>query len=278
MRKKLLFLWILFLGGTFVRNPCSSQWVFSVAEERGDYKEKEYKVKVKGIVFDRMTQNPVCILMTEDESKFVPIWIGFAEAMAIDMVMKNIKPPRPMTHDLMKDIIEKLGGKVERVSVTDLRENTYFAYIKVRVGDKVYYIDSRPSDAIALALRTGSPIYITQKILDVSIKVPATETKIFEVLGVSFQIITPELESFFGSKGIVISNVEKGSPADGKLKRGDIIVQINGKTIYDEEDIREVLRSIKEQKSKVLELSILRKGKKEKVSIDIPKEFLEQKQ
>lgn len=279
--KRIFIFSLLFLSssGWLIKNPCS----VSTPEKDSDHSPsdikrvsdesslREYKVSVKGVIFDRMTQNPVVILITEDENRFVPIWIGFAEAMSIDMVIKNIKPPRPMTHDLMKDMVEKFGAKIEKVSITDVRENTYFAVIKVRIGDKTLNIDSRPSDAIALALRLGTPIYITQKILDVSIRVPDEEkaSRIWQVIGVSLQLITPELENFFGSKGIVISDVKKGSPADGKLRRGDIIIRINGKETLDERAINIVREEI--TKSKEVELSIIRNGERKNIKLEIPK-------
>lgn len=255
-----------------MKNPCyvshteSSKSIIKVSEE-----EHEYKVIVKGIIFDRATQNPVVILLTEDENRFVPIWIGFAEAMSIDMIMKNIKPPRPMTHDLIKDFFDKLGVKPERVSIVDIRDNTYYAVIKVKTPDKSFDVDSRPSDAIAIALRFGTPIYITQKILDVSIKVPEEEKaqRIWNVLGISLQLITPELESFFGSKGLVISDVKNGSPAEGRLKRGDIITKINGKDINDEKSISLIKEEI--LNSREIEIHIIRDGEKRKIKIQIPR-------
>lgn len=272
---------LLFLSssGWLIRNPCSVSTLeqdsdnssYGIKKISDEPNLREYKVSVRGVIFDRMTQNPVVILITEDENRFVPIWIGFAEAMSIDMVIKNIKPPRPMTHDLMKDMVEKFGAKIEKVSITDVRENTYFAIIKAKIGDKTLNIDSRPSDAIALALRSGTPIYITQKILDVSIRVPDEEkaSRIWQVLGVSLQFITPELESFFGSKGIVISDVKKGSPADGKLRRGDIIIRINGKETFDEQAINIVREEV--MRSKEIELSIIRNGERRNIKLEIPK-------
>lgn len=262
----------LLLSGWLVKNPCYvSEPSKSIKKVSDVLQEREYKVIVKGIIFDKATQNPVVILLTEDENRFVPIWIGFAEAMSIDMVMKNIKPPRPMTHDLIKDFFNKLGAKPEKVSIVDIRENTYYAIIKVKTTDRSFDIDSRPSDAIAIALRFGTPIYITQKILDVSIKVPDEDKaqRIWNVLGISLQFITPELEGFFGSKGFVISDVKNGSPAEGRLKRGDIITRINGKDINDEKSISLIKEEV--LNSKEIEIHIIRDGEKKKIKIQIPR-------
>lgn len=272
MKGRLILLLSPLLLGWLVRNPCyvgeSGNVIFRKVSDV--LQEREYRAIVKGIIFDRATQNPVVILLTEDESRFVPIWIGFAEAMSIDMVMKNIKPPRPMTHDLIKDFFDKFGAKPEKVSIVDIKENTYYAVIKVKTENKAFDIDSRPSDAIAIALRFGAPIYITQKILDVSIRVPDEEKaqRIWNVLGVSLQFITPELESFFGSKGLVISDVKKGSPAEGKLKRGDIITKINGKDTTDEKSISLIKEEV--LTSSEVEMQIIRDGEKKKIKIHIP--------
>jgi bifunctional DNase/RNase len=229
-------------------------------------KGREYKVSVKGVIIDRVSGSPVVILVTENENRFVPIWIGFSEATSIELTLRGIDPPRPMTHDLLKNVIETLGGKVEKVKMTHISNNTYYAFIKVRTSSGTYYIDSRPSDALALALRTKSPIYISEKILNASIVIPR-EDLIWEKLGISIQQITSELEGYFKAKGVVISDVRKDSPAYGKLKRGDIIVEINGKRVDGEDGIQKIEEEI--SRSKRLEIVIITEGGgRRKVIID----------
>ena len=227
---------------------------------------KEYRVNVKGVIFDKVSRSPVVILVTEDENRFVPIWIGFAEATAIEISLRGISPPRPMTHDLIKNMIDTLGGKVAKVKITHIKNNTYYAFIKVVANGKTYYIDSRPSDAIAIALRTKTPIYISEKILKASITIPKEDIA-WEKAGISIQQITPELEGYFKSKGVVISDVRKGSPAYGKLKRGDIIIEINGKKTTDKEGLKKVETEI--SKSKKLKFTVIRDGKKHTIEIEI---------
>ena len=229
-------------------------------------KGKEYRVNVKGVIFDKVSRSPVVILVTEDENRFVPIWIGFAEATAIEISLRGINPPRPMTHDLIKNMIDTLGGKVAKVKITHIKNNTYYAFIKVVANGKTYYIDSRPSDAIAIALRTKTPIYISEKILKASITIPKEDIA-WEKAGISIQQITPELEGYFKSKGVVISDVRKGSPAYGKLKRGDIIIEINGKKTTDEEGLKKVEAEI--SKSKKVRFTVIREGRKHTVEIDL---------
>jgi len=123
------------------------------------------RVTVGGLVRDQRN-NPVVLLKVEDGQEALPIWIGQAEAIAIDLELKGEKFERPLTHDLMKTLLDGLGATVSRVAVTDLRDNTFFARIYVEKGDDVIVIDSRPSDSIALALKTGAAIYVARTVLE----------------------------------------------------------------------------------------------------------------
>ena len=109
--------------------------------------------------------SPVVVLRSED-GRLLPIYIGLAEAMAINSALKNVVPPRPMTHDLLVDIIGKLNAKVERVVIDDLIDNTFYARIVLKQNDHEVEIDARPSDSIAIAVRIGCPIYVDNKVLD----------------------------------------------------------------------------------------------------------------
>lgn len=129
------------------------------------------EMKVAGITIDPFTNTPVVILKDLEEKDVLPIWIGLLEASSIATALENIQTPRPMTHDLLKNILEELGVKVIKIEVNDLRDNTYFAIIHLDVDGKRLIIDSRPSDAIALALRTGSPIYVDEDVIRKSAKV-----------------------------------------------------------------------------------------------------------
>ena len=125
-------------------------------------------MSVGGLTLDPVTKTPIVILRDPDNRLNLPIWIGLLEATAMATELEGIKMARPMTHDLLRSIIGELGGTVEWVDVTDLRENTYFAQIYLRVNDQQLSIDARPSDAISLALRTKSPIYVAKKVLEAS--------------------------------------------------------------------------------------------------------------
>jgi len=123
---------------------------------------------VSGLTIDPYTNSPIMILKEEDGERSIPIWIGLLEATAIASELEKIKFSRPMTHDLLRNIIGELGAQVERVEVCDLKDNTFFALIHM-VGEKQRLtIDARPSDAIALALRTGSPIFVHEQVFEKS--------------------------------------------------------------------------------------------------------------
>ena len=114
---------------------------------------------IYGVSFDMVGKQPIVLLKTRDGNKFLPIWIGHPEAAAILMKLQGANTPRPMTHDLMDDMLEKLQAECTRVSVTELRENTFYASIQLRIDGREVEIDSRPSDALALAVRTQAPIF-----------------------------------------------------------------------------------------------------------------------
>jgi bifunctional DNase/RNase len=120
------------------------------------------KVKVVGI--DQHTMMPVVVITDAEERGFIPILIGPAEANAITIQMEGIKPPRPITHDLLKNILDGFGAKVSRVVITELKDETYYARIYLKTGKGEIDIDARPSDAIALALRTDAPIFISEEV------------------------------------------------------------------------------------------------------------------
>lgn len=123
-------------------------------------------MRVDRVLLDSRTQNPVVILLDETGKRALPIWIGLAEASAIATALEGIRPPRPMTHDLFASVLEAAGARLERVVVTEIRENTYFARLHLRLGGEVREIDSRPSDAIALAVRTSAPIFVAPEVVE----------------------------------------------------------------------------------------------------------------
>jgi bifunctional DNase/RNase len=126
------------------------------------------EMRVGGLTLDPVTKTPIVILKDAENKLTLPIWIGLMEATAMATELEGIKMARPMTHDLLRRIITDLGGAIESIEVTDLKDNTYYAVIHLQAGDKTLTIDSRPSDAISLALRTQSPIFVAKKVLETS--------------------------------------------------------------------------------------------------------------
>jgi len=126
------------------------------------------EMKIKGLMIDPVSNMPIIILKDETGESVLPIWVGIFEANAIAMQLENVVSPRPMTHDLLKNVIEGLRATISRVVITDLRENTFFASILLERSGSELTIDSRPSDAMALALRAQAPIYVESSVLEKS--------------------------------------------------------------------------------------------------------------
>jgi hypothetical protein len=124
------------------------------------------EVTVAQLGLDRTTNSPVVILREKDGARVLPIWIGPAEASAIAMEMQGIKPPRPMTHDLLKAVISGLGASMRRVHISAIKDKTYFAELWLARDDHLFQLDARPSDSIALALRMNAPIFTEAELLD----------------------------------------------------------------------------------------------------------------
>jgi uncharacterized protein len=138
------------------------------------------EMKVSGLVMDPQTNTPILILKDLEEETSLPIWIGLLEATSIATELEKIQFPRPMTHDLIKNCFEHLKVKVERIEVCDLRNNTYYALIYIRNNDLVSPIDARPSDAIAIALRTDAPIFVKEDVLSKSQKSDDSPRPVFD--------------------------------------------------------------------------------------------------
>ena len=120
---------------------------------------------IYGVSFDMVGKQPIVLLKTVESNKFLPIWIGHPEAAAILMKLQGASTPRPMTHDLVTDMLDKLEARVVRIAVTELRENTFYASITLTVNGREVEIDSRPSDALALAVRSGAPIFAAEDVI-----------------------------------------------------------------------------------------------------------------
>jgi uncharacterized protein len=126
----------------------------------------EIRMEIKGLMLDPSTNNPIVILQEAAGERQLPIWIGVFEANAIALNLDGFQPPRPMSHDLLRTAIETLGGEVERIVISDLRDSTFYAIIQIVQAGEVKSLDARPSDAIALAVRAQAPIFVTEEVLE----------------------------------------------------------------------------------------------------------------
>ncbi len=132
------------------------------------------EMQVVGITVDPATQSPIVILRDKDQQNILPIWIGILEANSIAVGLEKLKLPRPMTHDLFKSVLDRLGAKLLRIEVTDIKDNTYYAILHLEADGKSLEIDSRPSDAIAIALRLGAPIMVREEVFEKAIRIDAS--------------------------------------------------------------------------------------------------------
>ena len=126
----------------------------------------EIEMSIKGLMVDPVTNNPIVILHDSDGARVLPIWVGVFEANAIAIQIENVSTPRPMTHDLLRNVIQDLNGDVQKVVVSELKGSTFYAVLHLRVGDQVVVIDARPSDALALALRVRAPIFAEDSVIE----------------------------------------------------------------------------------------------------------------
>ena len=195
----------------------------------------DVRVQVARVGFDNETGSHYVLLLDETESRELPILIGEGEAQAIMLALHGIKPERPFTHDLIRSIIGQTGNRVDRIVIADMRDEIYYATIYMDGGR--YSIDSRPSDAIALAMGMNAPIYVNNKLfgsaptlgLGAGGKIPDTA----RALGLTVEQLTPDLASAFGqpaARGVLVSGVSSSAKKAG-VARGDIVVKVGDREV-----------------------------------------------
>jgi len=205
------------------------------ASTAAELSHDDVKVQVSRVGFDHETGSHYVMLLDETESRELPIMIGENEAQAIMLAMRGIKPARPFTHDLIRSIIGKTGNRVDRIVIADMRDEIYYATIYMDGGR--YSIDSRPSDAIALAMGMNAPIYVNNKLfasapalgLGASGKIPDTA----RALGLTVEQLTPDLASYFGQtggRGVLVSGVSSSAMKAG-VARGDIVIKVGDREV-----------------------------------------------
>jgi uncharacterized protein len=142
----------------------------------------EVEMKIRGLLMDPVTNTPIVILRDSGSETVLPIWVGVYEANAIALEIEKVSTPRPMTHDLIKNVLAGLDARVHKVVVTELKEDTFYAVIWMERDGKIISVDSRPSDALALALRVDCPIFVEEEVLKTSKKAAATPESTSEEL------------------------------------------------------------------------------------------------
>ena len=153
------------------------------------------EVTLVGVRVELPTNQPIVLLKERDGSRFLPIWIGAVEATAIAFALQGVVTQRPMTHDLLKGVVDELGASVEGIDITELREGTFYANIRMRAHGRAYEVSSRPSDAIALAVRAGAPIFAAEEVLEeasISMREDETEETEVEKFREFLDQVTPE--------------------------------------------------------------------------------------
>ncbi|MDH7498806.1 MAG: bifunctional nuclease family protein [candidate division NC10 bacterium] len=135
------------------------------------------RMMVRGLALDPITNMPIIILKDADDRKALPIWVGIFEANAIALELEKIVTPRPMTHDLIKNILDQVGATVQQVIINDLKDNTFYAVIEISINGNQIAIDSRPSDAIAIALRVSAPIFVADEVISKAKSIDVSDEK-----------------------------------------------------------------------------------------------------
>ena len=199
--------------------------------------ENLLQVKVHRLIIDPKSEKPVVILADGNEKQALMIWIDYFEARAIYMERQGVDFKRPLTHDLLERLIQKTDSKINKVIITHVKENTYYAVIELDIDGSSVRIDARPSDSIVMALKFKTPIFVSKKLYKEMAVALEEQPDISEKYGLSIQNLTPDLSGYFSfesTTGVLVTDVRNGSGAekDG-VKNGDIFVSLEDQGVED---------------------------------------------
>ena len=228
------------------------------------------------IGWDQLSGSPVVLLRELDSGQILPIWIGMAEARAISFELHGVELARPMTHDLMINLLAHLGAELEEMVVSDLRDGTYYGLLKLRVAgeSEPHWIDTRPSDGLALALRTNARIRVAKKLIedlpDYDFMAPESPDQVVRALGLTVVAPNPELReelSLPPQPGLVVI-ASSGEAQRQGMRRGDLIVSIDGRTPSEPVDL---LDAVDRSEADELQVIYLRDG--QEVTVELRLDF-----
>ncbi len=257
---------LLLLAATVAACACGRSTPASQASKNS---AAEVRVQVANVGYDQETGAHYVLLQDDSKSRELPIMIGESEANAIMFSIQGIKPPRPFTHDLMRSIIAQTGNGVDRIVIAELHDEIYYAKIYMDKGR--YAIDSRPSDAIALAMGMNAPIYVNPKLLESTLASSASGGKIPDTaraLGLTVEQLTPELALYFdepNERGVLVSEVSPAAQKAG-IARGDIVVKVNDRAVTAPDDFSQDASALKS--GGAVRLTLIRGGANRTVTLN----------
>lgn len=233
------------------------------------------KVELTDLGRDPTSGSPVIILTDEEKGRVLPIFIGISEASAISKGMEKEEGRRPLTHDLFVNMMKLLEADLRRVEITGLKENIFYADLVVGLEDREVRIDSRPSDAIAVAVRLRAPIYVSRDVLEESASEELSRWWRREgatsSLGLELQELTEDLARAFGAEsaaGVLVASVREGGvAAENGIERGDIILEVDGEEVSDPVQMASLLT---QKGGRDVELLVLRAGREITLTIPLP--------
>ena len=246
----------------------------SACHHRSRTKSDQVRVDVVTVGLDRESGTPFVLLEEKGGKRQLPIWIGESEARSIMLELHGITPQRPLTSDLLRSVLEKTGNHVDRVVIDDMRDQTYYA--DIYLNDGRFQIDSRPSDAIALALGMKAPIFVADKLFESAVSTNPGKPNgpdAVRALGITVQELTDEIAEYFKAQpgtGVLVADT-RGEAATAGIERGDILKQLGDKPIKNLADFNAAVQTLKG--SDYVALTLDRAGVERVVKLRVPAEW-----
>jgi len=247
---------------------------YAGSERQEPAPEDLVEVRLEDMGIDPASGLPVLILSDIERGKILPVYIGVHEASSISMALDEEEPLRPMTHDLIVNILEEMGAHLTRVVIKDLKGNVFYADLVIETRKTEIPVDCRPSDAIAIAVRLGAPIFVSREILETAVNEELTRwwsgEGVANRLGIEFQPLTRELARAMGVEnleGVLVSSVDaEGVAHEAGIVRGDVVLSVDGDTVTDPESMNALLS---EKAGTTVDLLVARRGEELHIEMTI---------